>query len=66
MGYNREELGALKNLKAQLNVSNVLNSQYYASIGTNGYHASDPLSVNNNTLQVGAPRSISGTVSVRF
>jgi iron complex outermembrane receptor protein len=65
-GYSREELGAFKDFKAQLNVSNLLNSQYYASIGTNGFIASDPLSVNNNTLQVGAPRSINGTLSVRF
>ena len=65
-GYSREDLGAFKNLKAQFNISNVLNSQYYASVGTNGFSASDPLSLGNNTLQVGAPRSISGLVSVRF
>jgi iron complex outermembrane receptor protein len=65
-GYNREDLGAFKNLKAQLNVSNLMNSQYYSSVGTNGFIASDPLSVNNNTLQVGAPRTVSGTLSVRF
>lgn len=66
LGYKRETLGAFQDLKAQLNVSNLLNSQYYASIGTNGFIYSDPLSVNNNTLQVGAPRAISGTLSVRF
>jgi iron complex outermembrane receptor protein len=66
LGYKREELGAFKDLKVQINASNLLNSQYYASIGTNGFIYSDPLSVNNNTLQVGAPRTISGTLSVRF
>jgi iron complex outermembrane receptor protein len=65
-GYGRTELGAFKDLKAQINVSNLLNSQYWASIGTNGFRYSDPLSVANNTLQVGAPRTISGTLSVRF
>jgi iron complex outermembrane receptor protein len=65
-GYNREQLGAFKDLKAQFNVYNVTNSQYYASIGTNGFIYSDPQSVNNNTLQVGSPRTISGTLSVRF
>jgi iron complex outermembrane receptor protein len=65
-GYSRGELGAFKDLKAQFNISNLLNSQYYASIGTNGFIVSDPLSINNNTLQVGAPRTISGTLSVRF
>ncbi len=65
-GYKREELGAFKDLKAQLNVTNLMNSQYYASVGTNGFIYSDPLSVNNNTLQVGAPRTVSGTLSVSF
>jgi iron complex outermembrane receptor protein len=65
-GYKREQLGAFKDLKAQLNVTNLLNSQYWASIGTNGFKYSDPLSVANNTLQVGAPRTVSGTLSVRF
>jgi iron complex outermembrane receptor protein len=65
-GYSREQLGAFKDLKAQFNVYNVLNSQYYASIGTNGFIASDPLSVNNNTLQVGSPRTLVGTLAARF
>ncbi|MFZ1084953.1 MAG: TonB-dependent receptor [Terracidiphilus sp.] len=66
LGYERADLGAFKDLKVQANASDLLNSQYYASIGTNGFIYSDPTSVNNNTLQVGAPRTISGTVSVRF
>jgi iron complex outermembrane receptor protein len=65
-GYDREQLGAFKDFKAQLNISNLTSEQYYASIGTNGFVLHDPLSVNNNTLQVGAPRAISGTLSVRF
>jgi len=65
-GYKREEIGAFKELKAQINVSNLLDRQYYGSIGTNGFVASDPQSLNNNTLQVGAPRAISGSLSVRF
>jgi iron complex outermembrane receptor protein len=65
-GYKREELGAFKELKAQLNVYNLMNSQYWASIGTNGFSGSDPLSVANNTLQVGSPRTVVGTLSVRF
>ena len=65
-GYQHEALGAFKDLKAQINISNLLNSQYYASIGTNGFIYSDPLSVSNNTLQVGAPRTVSGSVSMTF
>ena len=65
-GYSRAEWGAFKDLKAQFNVYNLANSQYYASIGTNGFIYSDPLSVSNNTLQVGSPRTVAGTLSVRF
>jgi iron complex outermembrane receptor protein len=65
-GYHRDEVGAFKELKAQFNVYNLLNSQYYASIGTNGFIYSDPQSINNNTLQVGSPRTLVGTLSVRF
>jgi iron complex outermembrane receptor protein len=65
-GYQREELGAFKEVKAQLNVSNLLNSTYWASVGTNGFIYSDPQSVSNNTLQPGAPRTVVGTLSVRF
>ena len=65
-GYKREELGAFSELKFQFNIYNLLNREYYASIGTNGFVASDPQSVANNTLQPGAPRTIVGTLSVRF
>jgi iron complex outermembrane receptor protein len=66
LGYQRSKLGALQDFKLQANASNLLNSQYYASIGTNGFIYSDPTSMNLSTLQVGAPRTISGTISVRF
>lgn len=65
-GYSREQLGAFKDLKAQLNISNLTSEKYYASIGTNGFVLHDPLSVGTPTLQVGAPRAISGTLSIRF
>ena len=65
-GYKREELGAFKEMKAQFNVYNLLNERYYGPIGTNGFSGSDPLSVANNTLQVGSPRALMGTLSVRF
>ncbi len=65
-GYKREEVGAFKELKAQLNVYNLMNSAYYASMGTNGFVGSDPLSLADNTLQVGSPRTVVGVMSVRF
>ena len=65
-GYTRAELGAFKDLKAQFNIYNLLSEQYYASIGTNGFSGSDPQALANNTLQVGAPRTLAGTLSVHF
>ncbi|MGA2350387.1 MAG: hypothetical protein ABSF70_08150 [Terracidiphilus sp.] len=52
-------------MKAQINLSNLLNREYRASIGANGFIASDPLSI-NNALHVGAPRPVRGTISVYF
>jgi iron complex outermembrane receptor protein len=64
-GYNRAELGAFKDLKAQVNVSNLMNSRYWASIGTNGFFYSDAAGA-DNTMQVGAPRAVIGSLSVNF
>jgi iron complex outermembrane receptor protein len=64
--YKRDEVGPFNELKLQMNIYNLAGAQYYSSIGTNGFIASDPTSVSNNTLQVGAPRTITGTFSVKF
>lgn len=64
--YKREEVGPFNELKLQMNIYNLAGAQYYSSIGTNGFIASDPTSVSNNTLQVGSPRTISGMFSVKF
>ncbi len=64
--YQIDEAGIFDQVKLQFNIYNLANAKYYSTIGTNGFIASDPTSVSNNTLQVGAPRAISGTFSVRF
>lgn len=64
--YHRDEVGPFSELKLQLNVYNLAGAQYYSSIGTNGFIASDPTSVNNNTLQVGAPRTVTGAFTLKF
>ncbi len=64
--YHRDEIGPIDQLKLQFNVYNLAGAQYYSTIGTNGFVASDPTSVNNNTLQVGAPRAFTGTFTARF
>ncbi|HWZ50884.1 MAG TPA: TonB-dependent receptor [Granulicella sp.] len=64
--YHIDEVGIFNELKLQFNVANLASTKYWSSIGTNNFAGSDPTSVNNNTLQVGAPRSISGAFSMRF
>jgi iron complex outermembrane receptor protein len=64
--YHVDEVGIFDQLKLQLNVTNLANTKYWSAIGTNSFVASDPTSVDNNTLQVGAPRTISGAFSMRF
>lgn len=64
--YHRDEVGPFDQLKLQLNVYNIASTQYWSTIGTNGFVASDPTSINNNTLQQGAPRTITGTFTMRF
>lgn len=64
--YHTEEIGAFSQIKLQFNLSNMFNNRYYSTIGTNGFVASDPTSVNNNTLQVGFPIAAFTTLSARF
>ena len=64
--YHVDEVGPFDQLKLQLNVYNFASTKYWGTIGTNGFVASDPTSIANNTLQPGAPRAITGTFSVKF
>ena len=64
--YHIDEVGLFDQLKLQFNVYNLFNNTYWGTVGTNGFVASDPTSISNNTLQPGAPVAITGTFSVRF
>jgi iron complex outermembrane receptor protein len=64
--YHVDEIGPISQVKLQFNVYNLFSEKYWATIGTNGFIASDPTSVSNNTLQPGTPRTITGTLSARF
>jgi iron complex outermembrane receptor protein len=64
--YHVDQAGIFDQIKLQLNVYNIANTQYWGPIGTNGFIASDPTSVNNNTLQPGAPRTITGSFTMKF
>lgn len=66
LGYERAEWGEAEAIKVRFNIYNLTSTRYYSAIGTNGFVYSDPLSVANNTLQVGSPRTITGEASFRF
>lgn len=55
LGYDFGEVGFARNLRAQLNVSNLLDEEYFATVGSNGFVTSDPDGL-NYTLLAGAPR----------
>ena len=57
--------GALKAWRVQLGVENLFDRHYVASIGTNGFVASDPQG-NAQTLLAGAPRSAYLTLAADF
>jgi iron complex outermembrane receptor protein len=64
-GYDLKHIGALKNVRFQLNVTNLFDKKYFSSIGTNGFVLSDATGT-DQTLQVAEPRAIFGTVSASF
>ncbi|MBB5057213.1 iron complex outermembrane receptor protein [Granulicella aggregans] len=64
--YHVDEIGPFEQLKLQFNLYNLANAKYYSTIGTNGFVASDPTSIGNNTLQQGSPRAVTGTFTVKF
>lgn len=65
VGYDFGDFGWAKQLKATLNVSNLFDEDYFASVGTNGFIASDPNGL-YHTLNAGAPRQVFLTLEARF
>jgi iron complex outermembrane receptor protein len=64
--YHADEVGPFSQLKLQLNFYNLFNSKFWGTVGTNGFVASDPTSIANNTLQPGAPLAVTGSFTARF
>jgi iron complex outermembrane receptor protein len=60
--YDFGRVGALRGLEAQLNVNNLFDKRYIATMGSNGYTAMG----DNQTLLTGAPRQLFLTLSTRF
>lgn len=65
LGYRLTLSRYVKEVTFQLNVNNVLDRRYIATIGSNGIIVSDPLQT-FNTLLPGAPRSVFFNVTARF
>jgi iron complex outermembrane receptor protein len=55
-GYRLGSIGPFKSATLQLNVTNLADKKYFATIGTNGYASSDPNGT-FATMLAGAPRS---------
>jgi len=63
--YEWKDIAWADAFKLQLNLTNLFDKEYFGSIGTNGFVASDPNGL-NYTLQSGAPRQAFLTAEVRF
>ncbi len=63
-GYRMKNVGMLEELALQVNVTNLLDKEYIATVGTNGYayDATGDL----QTLQVGAPRQFFVNATAKF
>lgn len=63
-GYRVKNAGMLKDLAVQLNVTNLFDKEYIATVGTNGYPYD--ATGDQQTLQTGAPRQFFLNVSGKF
>jgi iron complex outermembrane receptor protein len=64
-GYDLHGYGLLHNARLQLNVTNLFGKRYVSSLGTNGFTMTDPLG-EGQTLQVGPPRAVFGSLTAKF
>jgi len=62
LGYRMRDLGFLKQLTAQVNVTNLTDEQYIGTVGSGGFGNSG----DRQTLLTGAPRQYFLTVDARF
>ncbi|MCU6433249.1 TonB-dependent receptor [Undibacterium sp. Jales W-56] len=61
-GYKQKSFAGLKDFSVQVNVENLLNKQYFSTLGSNGFPKSDPTGT-EQTLLTGSPRQFFVTVS---
>lgn len=65
VGYDFGEIGFAQSLRAQLNLTNLFDEAYFATVGSNGFVTSDPDGL-NYTLLSGAPRQAFLTFDATF
>ncbi|WP_199098163.1 TonB-dependent receptor [Dyella sp. ASV21] len=65
VNYDFGAVSFAKDLSLGLNITNLLNKRYFATTGTNGYVASDPMGW-NQTLMAGAPRQVFFNINAKF
>lgn len=65
LGYRLTGAGSRPGLEFMLNLTNLFDKKYYASVGTSGFVDSDPNGT-YTTLQEGAPRQIFGSIRAHF
>lgn len=65
LGYDFGKIGMAEDVKLALNVTNLANKRYFATVGSNGFVVSDPNGT-FQTLLAGAPRASLLTATVRF
>jgi iron complex outermembrane receptor protein len=63
--YDFGKVGIAQDIKLALNVTNLLDKRYFATIGSNGFVANDPTG-SFQTLLPGSPRATMLTATVRF
>ena len=63
--YDFGKLSMADDLKLALNVTNLANKHYFATVGSNGFVVSDPTGT-FQTLLPGAPRAAMLTATIRF
>ncbi|WEF33895.1 TonB-dependent receptor [Pseudoduganella chitinolytica] len=61
-GYKLGSVAMLKEVTAQVNVTNLFDKRYFGTIGSNGFSAADPQGT-SMTLMSGAPRQVFFTLS---
>ena len=65
LAYDFGDMSGFKGVSIGFNVTNLFDKRYFASTGTNGYVASDPLGY-NQTLMAGAPRQYFVNLNAHF